>query len=252
MAVQDASPRRGRRPGYAQGMTNAQSVPLARGASRLNHAVYDQLKERLLDGRYAAGERLSTEALRMEFGVSKQPVMEALRRLAGDGLVEVLPQVGSRVTTYDLREVEDFFHMFGGFEGSIAGVAATRRTNDQLADLDMISHRIGSLRAEADATVRARGYRIWNRRFHEAIHVMAHSRIMAETSRRMWDLSDFLINTTGVPQPLSSALDERHDDHEQIREALHDGDANSARERMERHIVNTVAVIHAERDATAN
>jgi DNA-binding GntR family transcriptional regulator len=232
MAVQDASPRRGRRPGYAQGMTNAQSVPLARGASRLNHAVYDQLKERLLEGRYAAGERLSTEALRMEF--------------------EVLPQVGSRVTTYDLREVEDFFHMFGGFEGSIAGIAATRRTNDQLADLDMISHRIGSLRAETDATVRARGYRIWNRRFHEAIHVMAHSRIMAETSRRMWDLSDFLINTTGVPQPLSSALDERHDDHEQIREALHDGDANSARERMERHIVNTVAVIHAERDATAN
>ena len=34
-----------------------------RGGSRLNHAVYDQLKERLLEGRYAAGERLSTEAL---------------------------------------------------------------------------------------------------------------------------------------------------------------------------------------------
>jgi DNA-binding FadR family transcriptional regulator len=80
---------------------------------------------------------------------------------------------------------------------------------------------------------------------------MAHSRIMAETSRRMWDLSDFLINTTGVSQPLSSALDDRHADHESIRAALHAGDQTTARAEMERHIVGTVAVIHAEADATA-
>ena len=78
---------------------------------------------------------------------------------------------------------------------------------------------------------------------------MAHSRIMADTSRRMWDLSDFLINTTGVPQPLSSALDERHNDHERIREALHAGNQQVAREEMERHIVSTVAVIHAEAES---
>ena len=75
---------------------------------------------------------------------------------------------------------------------------------------------------------------------------MAHSRIMAETSRRMWDLSDFLINTTGVPQPLSSALDERHADHEGIRAALHARDQAAARAEMEHHIVGTVTVIHAE------
>jgi DNA-binding GntR family transcriptional regulator len=57
----------------------------------------------------------------MEFGGSKQPVMEALRRLSGDGLIEILPQVGSRVATP--RDVSDFDVMFGGFEGTIAGVA---------------------------------------------------------------------------------------------------------------------------------
>jgi DNA-binding GntR family transcriptional regulator len=219
---------------------------LARGASRLNHVVYDQIKERLMEGRYAAGERLSAETLRVEFGVSKQPVMEALRRLSSDGLVEIVPQVGSRVTRYQRREVEDFYVMFGGFEGTIAGIAALRRTDAQLTDLDAISARIDGLRRESDPAVRAHGYRVWNRRFHEAIHEMAHSRIMAETSRRMWDLSDFLINTTGVPQPLSSALDERHADHEAIRAALHDQDQAAARAEMERHIVGTVAVIHAE------
>lgn len=222
------------------------AVPLNRATSRLNSAVYDQLKERLLEGRYPAGARLSTEELRTEFGVSKQPVMEGLRRLSADGLIEILPQVGSRVASYGPQEVSDFFLMFGGFEGTIAGIAATRRTDDELADLDLISERVGRLRGEWDPDARARGYRIWNRRFHEAIHVMAHSRIMADSSRKMWDLSDFLINTAGVPQPLSSALDDRHDDHESIRDALHAGDRDRARAEMERHIAGTVAIIDAE------
>ena len=225
---------------------------LHRGTSRLNHAVYDQLKERLLEGRYAAGERLSTEALRTEFGVSKQPVMEALRRLAGDGLIEILPQVGSRVAEFGPREVADFFVMFGGFEGTIAGIAALRRTDRQLDELDAISVRIATLRSSQDPRERTHVYRVLNRQFHHAIHDMAHSRIMAETSRRMWDLSDFLINTSGVPQPLSSGLDDRHADHERIRAALHARDQDAARAEMEQHIVGTMDLIRAEEEARAD
>lgn len=234
--------------GYPPTVTRPHPVRLDRATSRLNHAVYDQLKERLLDGVYTAGEQLSTEQLRLEFGVSKQPVMEAMRRLSGDGLIDIYPQVGSRVAIYPPQEVGDFFVMFGGFEGTIAGIAATRRTPEQLADMDAISRQIDQLRSEVDPAVRARGYRLLNRRFHKAIHLMAHSRVMAQTSSRMWDLSDFLINTTGSPNPLSSALDERHNDHERIRAALHDGDQAAARKEMEHHIVGTVDVIHDRTD----
>ena len=164
--------------------------------------------------------------------MSKQPVMEALRRLSGDGLIEIVPQVGSRVATFAPHEVSDFYLMFGGFEGTIAGIAALRRTERQLDELELISARIEALRSSPDAVERAHGYRVLNRDFHHAIHDMAHSRIMADTSRRMWDLSDFLINTCGVPQPLSSALDDRHADHERIRAALHAGDQETARAEM--------------------
>ncbi len=220
--------------------------PLRRTGGPLNHAVYDLLKERLLEGDYAAGTRLPTDDLRLQLGVSKQPVMEALRRLSADGMIEIVPQVGCLMTGYDLHEIEDFYLGFGGFEGSIAGIAALRRTNGQLTDLDAISARIDALRTEPDAAVRSRGYRLWNRRFHHAIGAMAQSRVMTEASRRMWDLSDFLINTAGVPQPLSSALDHRHADHERIRTALHAGDHAAAREEMERHIVTTATVIQDE------
>jgi DNA-binding GntR family transcriptional regulator len=223
--------------------------PLRRTGGPLNHAVYDLLKERLLEGHYAAGTRLPTDDLRLQLGVSKQPVMEALRRLSADGMIEIVPQVGCLVTGYDLHEIEDFYLGFGGFEGSIAGIAALRRTNEQLTDLDAISVQIDALRAEPDTAVRSRGYRLWNRRFHHMIGAMAQSRVMTETSRRMWDLSDFLINTAGVPQPLSSALDHRQADHERIRAALHAGDHAAAREEMERHIVTTAAVIQTETDS---
>ncbi|RZT87304.1 GntR family transcriptional regulator [Pseudonocardia sediminis] len=247
--MSSATARAGDDPGYPRRVSRPQTVRLDRGASRLSHAVYDQLKERLLDGRYAAGEQLSAAELRTEFDVSKQPIMEALRRLSGDGLIDIIPQVGTRVATYQPHEVGDFFVMFGGFEGSIAGIAATRRTAEQLADLDAISRQIDELRSETDVATRSRGYRLWNRRFHEAIHLMAHSRVMAETSRRMWDLSDFLINTTGSPNPLSPALDERHEDHERIRAALHAGDQQTARAEMESHIVRTFDVIQEAEDA---
>jgi DNA-binding GntR family transcriptional regulator len=226
--------------------TIAQITPLRRAGGPLNQAVYDVLRERLLEGRYPAGTRLPTDDLRSELGVSKQPVMEALRRLAADGMVQIVPQVGCLVTGYDLHEVEDFYLAFGGFEGSIAGTAALRRTDEQLVELGEISGQIGALRSERDAEVRSRGYRLWNRRFHHAIGAMAQSRVMTETSRRMWDLPDFLINTAGVPQPLSSALDDRHADHERICAALHAGDHAAAREEMERHIVTTAAVIQCE------
>lgn len=221
---------------------NDPPLPLSalRGGARLGSVVYDLLKERLLEGRYAGNEQLPVEALRTEWGVSKQPVMEALRRLSADGLVTIIPQVGCRVATYRPLEVEDFFLMFGSIEGAIAGVAATRRDAAQLRELDQISATIGELRGETDAETRSHGYRLLNRRFHTAIHTMARSRVMADTSARMWDLSDFLINTAGGPRPLSRALDARHDDHERIRSALHAGDRLTARQEMEEHIVGIV------------
>ena len=209
---------------------------------RLSGQMYQTVKKRLLDGEIAAGARLSVEALRSEFGVSKQPVMEALRLLAGDGLIEILPQIGSVVIAYPQREVHDFFKMFAGFEGAIAAVAATRSTTEGIQNLDAISQRIRDLGSHPDEQVRARGYRELNREFHEQIHHMAGSRIITTTSRRMWDLSDFLINTHGLPRPLANHIPERQEDHDKIRDALAAGDADTAKSEMEQHILETTSL----------
>ncbi|MET4538430.1 DNA-binding GntR family transcriptional regulator [Arthrobacter bambusae] len=214
---------------------------------RLHGRIYEAIQNRLLEGEYPAGTKLSVEAIRTEFGVSKQPVMEALRLLSADGLVEILPQIGCVVTEYSLEEVEDFFRMFAGFESVIAAAAAQRRTDEHLDEIYLAARRMDRLNTEPDPDIRARQYRVQNRNFHEIIHRMAHSRVMSNMSRRMWDLSDFLINTTGAPHPVGSAIEERNEDHGRIVKALENGDAEAAKIEMENHILSTATMLQATR-----
>jgi DNA-binding GntR family transcriptional regulator len=106
------------------------------------------------------------------------------------------------------------------------------------------------LNSEPDSDKRARQYRIQNRNFHEIIHRMASSRVMTNMSRRMWDLSDFLINTTGAPQPFGTAIVERNEDHGRIISALDAGDAEAAKNEMEKHILSTATIIQQARTAS--
>ena len=125
-------------------------------------------------------------------------------------------------------------------------VAAQRCTDAQVDELAAINEQIRQLITDPDPSARAQGYRILNRRFHGIIHDMAHSAVVAGISRRMWDMSDLLINTSGVPQPLASAVPARHDDHELIIAALRGRDQAAARRAMEDHITSTVAIINTE------
>ncbi len=217
-----------------------------RPSGRMSAQVYELLKSRLVSGEFAPQSWIRVETLKVEYGVSKQPIMDALRMLNADGLVEIIPQVGCQVASYTALEIADFFSMFGGIEGSIAAAAAIRATPDQLNELRRISSEIAQLRALTDSAQRSQAYLHLNRQFHATIYAMANSRIMTELSQRMHDLSDFLINTSGLPGALSGALNDRHDDHEHIIDALAAGDADLARSLTHEHIATTAHITHRE------
>lgn len=225
--------------------------PVRRTGQRLGTVVLDELKERLLSGQYAVGSRISIEEVKAEFGVSKQPVMDAMRRLEAIGIVHIVPQSGCRVAAYTTQEILDFFNLFGRFEGEIAAAAASRRTEAQLAELDTTWQRIADLEGSTDPGARSRGYRFLNREFHLVIHHMAHSTVMAELSERMWDMSDFFINTIGGAEHLSDALTDRNHDHDVIRNAIRSRSPEIARVAMQSHITETVALFRDDLDNTA-
>ena len=121
----------------------------------------------------------------------------------------------------------------------MAGVAAQRRTDDQVAQLVEVNDEIGRVAAVPDLDVRARHYRVLNRRFHGVVHDMAHSSVVTELSRRMWDLTDFMINTSDGRQAVASAVAARHADYDATIAALRRRDPAAVRSAMEKHILNT-------------
>ncbi|MFK0206199.1 GntR family transcriptional regulator [Agrobacterium sp. NPDC090283] len=67
--------------------------------------VFDLIRREIMDATLSPGASLSEHALSQRFGVSRTPIREALLRLAEDGLVQIVPQVGTFVTHISLAKV---------------------------------------------------------------------------------------------------------------------------------------------------
>lgn len=215
----------------------------ARG--RLGEQVYEQLKNGLLDGDFKMGQRLPLDELVtwLEQGdppikTSRQPVMESLKRLEFEGLIEIIPQVGCRVVAHAAQEIADFFRIVAASEGIMAEFAAQRRSEDELAVLEAYSTRIGRLpTAKIKPEQAAHDYRLLNRAFHGQIHRMAHSLTLARFAENFWDRADFYISTALGTHLFADRLGDAHAEHEQVRLAIEKGNAATARRTMENHIL---------------
>lgn len=97
-------------------------------------SLHDQLvariRELILNGELTPGERVPERELCQRFGVSRTPLREALKVLASEGLLELLPQRGAKVAQLTLADVEEMFPVVGALE-ALAGELACRRISDQ-------------------------------------------------------------------------------------------------------------------------
>src|SRR5262245_27672557 len=99
-------------------------------------ALVDQLaaslQARILSGEIASGTRLRKEALADEFGLSRTPVREALRKLESTGLIELRPNRGALVRHPTAREIREAYEVRAELEGLAAQLAAARIQDAQL------------------------------------------------------------------------------------------------------------------------
>src|SRR6187200_3686539 len=88
--------------------------------------VHRDLRHAILEGELAPGERLRAEALAGRFGTSRTPVREALLMLEREGLVDVLPNRGAIVRSFDADDLLDLYEVRSLIEPHAAARAATR------------------------------------------------------------------------------------------------------------------------------
>ncbi|MEW6471080.1 MAG: GntR family transcriptional regulator [Actinomycetota bacterium] len=200
---------------------------------RKGDAVYWALKRQLLRGEYPLGASLSVAELVVSVRTSRQPVMEALKRLQAEGFVEIIPQVGCRVATPSPEEARDFYEVFATMEGLVSRLAAERRRPEAVEE---IRYRVARLQDafEGGRFDNAR-YAELNRAFHSSIHRCANSREARIAAEMYWDRSDFLIGSTRPPFWRTN-MQRAEGEHEALLRAVEVGDGAAAQSVAYSHI----------------
>jgi DNA-binding GntR family transcriptional regulator len=97
------------------------------------------VRELILRGDFPAGARLGEVELAERLGVSRTPVREALGRLAAEGLVEIIPNRGARVTSWTVAELEGVFDLRTALEPRLTALAVPQATDTDIAALDELA-----------------------------------------------------------------------------------------------------------------
>jgi DNA-binding GntR family transcriptional regulator len=186
-----------------------------------SQTIYRALRERILSNELRSGTRLVLRQLANEYDSSDIPVREALRMLERDGLVEMVPYRGARVTTLTAREIEETYFIRGHLESIATGLAAERITD---AELDALDELMVRMRAAVEAQD-GPAFSDLNREFHRTIIGACGNEMLREMTMDIWQRhSGFQRVFRLVPERLAASQAE----HEGIMAALRDRDAKRA------------------------
>jgi len=205
------------------------------GRASLADQLYHSIRNKIITWQISSDEILVEARLAEEYNVSKTPVREALALLSQDGLVEVLPRVGYRVTPISIQDVHEVFNLRALLEGEAAACAAQRASETELKALQEADHTWAEkLRQDGLAPEEYL-------HFHDAFHL--HIAELSGNVRLAGFIARLLRDGTRLRMrdPLMSlrGLSEEQEDSQLIVRALIERDAARARSLMQDHIMES-------------
>jgi DNA-binding GntR family transcriptional regulator len=228
----------------------------------VTHAVEDRsalvdrlaatLQARMVSGELVSGTRLRQEALAEEFGVSRTPIREALRKLQASGLVELQPNRGALVRGPSSREIRDAYEVRAELEGLAAELAAERIQQAQVDGLHEAQSefretlaRMMRVRSDGAGVVPDEEIERWrhaNDRFHQLIQDAAANDVLVATLVHLHrsfprDLTRIVLGES------ATLLAENVHEHEGILDAIEHRNAAAARKKMIKHVRHAGALV---------
>src|SRR3982751_6031496 len=141
----------------------------------LHEEVVGRIRDILLDGEIPPGARIPERELCERLDISRTPLREALKVLAAEGLVVLLPNRGSRAAKLTQKDVKDLFEVCESLEATAGELACPRITDAQLREIaDLQVHMVEHYRAQDLLS-----YYRCNRLIHEAIVRAADNAVLA-------------------------------------------------------------------------
>ena len=201
--------------------------------------VVDFLADAIRSGRFAPGQRLVEADLTRELGVSRGPVREAFRRLAAEGLIEIVPNRGALVRRLSATEAHELFEIRTELEALAARRAATNmaiqgvreRFEAEIAPIWDTAPRLSSAAYIAE-----------NQRFHMAIVTASGSSQLVEL---IWRLQLTLILAQIGPAMSSEMIASSLREHRLIAGAIRARDPAAAEQAMREHLGRAMASLRS-------
>ncbi|MCW1913244.1 GntR family transcriptional regulator [Luteolibacter sp. GHJ8] len=150
-------------------------------ASRSADDIRETIEQRIVEGEFEDGERLDEVTLAKRFGVSRTPLREALRMLAGSGLVELIPRRGAFVRHPGIVELVEMFEVMAELEALCGRLAARRISPGELAKLSVAARACEQALDKEDPD----GYYHRNEEFHQLIYKAAGNSFLATEAKRL-------------------------------------------------------------------
>ena len=145
----------------------------------LHDQVISRLRTMLVEGRIAPGAKLNERELSEQLRVSRTPLREAIKLLAAEGLVDLLPNRGAVAVKLTEADVLNTFELLGMLEGMSGELAAQRITEPELAELRALHYEMLACFSRRDLS----GYYRLNARIHAGINEAAKNPLLTSTYR---------------------------------------------------------------------
>ena len=186
--------------------------------------VYTRLRNAISDGTLPAGERITQEDLAAKLNVSRSPVLQALRLLKKDGLLEEAPGRGLIVARLDPDRIGHLYQIRGALDALAARLAAERQQKIPMALIG--SGRKATATTDISAMIEA------DMAFHRAIYEASDNPLIVDNALLHWVHFRLLM---GAVLQQSASRQGIWDEHQAIAEAINEGNGTLAAQLSEQH-----------------
>jgi DNA-binding GntR family transcriptional regulator len=215
------------------------SVPDASPKSALHEQVAVQLRQMLVESAIAPGEKLNERELAGQLQVSRTPLREAIRMLAAEGLVELLPNRGAIAVRLSEADIANTFEVMAGLEAQSGELAAQRITAGALAEIQAMHFEMMAAYTRRDLS----NYYRLNSAIHSAINAAAANPVLTQTYRQVnARLQSLRFRSNQDADKWKLAVQ----DHVRMIDALSARDAVAMREVLVSHLFNKRDVVIAQ------
>lgn len=202
----------------------------------LHEETVERLRDLIVQGRLAPGARLNERVLCAQLGISRTPLREALKLLAQEGLVELLPNRGAMVSRIDPERLAATLQVMGALEALAGELACRYATPSRLARIRVLHEKMLAMHARGDLAA----YFRYNQAIHLEIVEASRNEPLANTYRQLnanVRRARFMANLS------KERWDEAVREHEEILAALEARDVPKLKQLLEDHLTHKLAAV---------